>query len=205
MHDPRDRNKISESAGLFISAEGLKGKQSVRATFRLPGQIIELLGIVATQLDLKQKSLFDQLIEDEDVLDKVAENAHEYMPGSKERRQKTFVLSKRSLQVLDRVARQRQISRDLLVEVSIQRLLPVMSAEQKKHKKRALIYQDMESHLDQGRKLLQKAGVLLGKEDRVYEMIKKIVDLCEEKVSELETIVEKGQSMERFETRGGPG
>lgn len=205
MDDPEDRNNIAGESGLFISAEGLKGKQSVRATFKLPEHIIELLGIVATQLGLKQKSIFDQLVEDAEVLDKVAENAHEYALGQKERRQKTFVLSKRSVQVLDAVARRQNIARDVLVEISILRLLPVMNAEQEKHKKRSLIHQDMKAYLDHGKLLLQKADRLLGQEDQAYEMVKRIVDVCDEQVSELESIIEKGQSMENYKVHKESG
>lgn len=198
-----ESDNFEKNSELLISAEGLMGKQSVRATFRLPRHVIELLGLVAAQLGLKQKSLFDQLIEDAFVLNKVAENAHDYNPESGDRRQKTFVLSKRSLQILNLVAQKQRIPRDVLVEVSIQRLLPVMNAEQEKHKKRMGVYEDLQNYLQQGRKLLQKTSRLLGKEDHVYEMVKKIVELCEEKVVVLEGIVEKGQSMENFEERRG--
>ena len=51
-----------------LTVDDLKGKQSVRATFRLPQQVIELLTLIAGQLGIKQKSLFDQLIEDSAVL-----------------------------------------------------------------------------------------------------------------------------------------
>lgn len=203
MREIKDSGNMRENSELVISAEGLMGKQSVRATFRLPRQVIELLGLVAAQLGLKQKSLFDQLIENASVLNKVAESAHGYNPESGDRRQKTFVLSKRSLQILNMVARKQKISRDVLVEVSIQRLLPVMNAEQERHKKRTRIYEDLQDYLLQGKKLLQKTNRLLGKEDHVYEMVKKIVELCEEKANILEGIVAKGQSMENFEERMG--
>lgn len=195
----------NNDAALAISPEGLRGKQSVRATFRLPDQVIELLGLVAAQLGLKQKSLFDQLIEDVNVLDKVARRARGYSPERTERRQKTFVLSKRSLQVLDMISREQQIPRDILVEVSIKRLLPVMSAEQERHRKRRLILNDMQDYLDRGEKILRKADRLLGKEDPAYAMAKKIVTLCTEKVAELEAIIGKGQPVEDFEAAGKSG
>ncbi len=198
MRDRNLPNAIAADSALFISAKGLKGKQSVRATFRLPDNVIKLLGIVASQLGLKQKSLFDQLIEDKSVLDILAENALETEAGDESRRQKTFVLSRRSLEVLDTVARQKDIPRDLLVEVSIQRLLPVMIAEQEKHRKRTIIHKEMENYLRQGRKLLEKAGKILNKEDLAYTLFADVVGVCEEKVSDLGEIVEKGQSMEDY-------
>ncbi len=187
-----------EQADLNISAEGLRGKQSVRTTFRLPPHVIELLGIVAAQLNLKQKSLFDQLIEDVGVLDKVAERAHGYAPASPERRQKTFVLSRRSLEVLEQVASRQNIPRDVLVEISIRRLLPVMTAEQEKHRKRTELLRDLKVYYEQGKKVRQKAEMLVGGDDPVVAMVAEVVATCGEKVAELEDIVRKGQSLEGF-------
>jgi len=203
MDDAHMKKNSAQNLGLTITATGLKGKQSVRATFRLPDHIIKLLGIVASQLGLKQKSLFDQLVEDEEVLIKVAEGASGKVSAAEECRQKTYVLSRRSLDVLDNVARQQNIPRDVLVEVSIKRLLPVMNNEQERHRKRKLIYGEIRTFLDQGKKILQKSSRLLGEEDHAYDLLKKIVDVCEENVLELERIVEKGRPMENFELGKG--
>jgi len=46
-----------------LNADALRGRQSVRATFRLPTEMVSLLSIAASHLGLKQKSLFDQLVE----------------------------------------------------------------------------------------------------------------------------------------------
>lgn len=198
MPEANKQKIIPADSALFLSAQGLKGRQSVRATFRLPDQVIKLLGIVASQLGLKQKSLFDQLVEDKEVLDLVADNANAPETARKDRRQKTFVLSRKSVEILDTVARKKNISRDLLVEVSIRRLLPVMTAEQEKHRQRALLYKEMENYLGQGRELLGKAGRILNKEDRAYTLLESVVGVCEEKVSELKEVVEKGRSVEEY-------
>jgi hypothetical protein len=203
MDDAHMKKNSLQNSGLTITAEGLRGKQSVRATFRLPDHIIKLLGIVASQLELKQKSLFDQLVEDEEILIKVAEGASGKVFAGEERRQKTYVLSRRSLDVLDNVARQQNIPRDVLVEVSIKRLLPVMNDEQERHRKRKLIYEEIRTFLEQGEKILRKSSRLLGKEDHAYGLLKKIMDVCEENVLELESIIEKGQPIENFELGKG--
>lgn len=104
----------------------------MRTTFKLPEHIIKLLGIVARQLGLKQKPLFNQLVENTDVLNKVAATIQTTSLGQGKRRQKTFILSKRSLEVLDSVAGLQNIPRDVLVEISIRRLLPIITAEQEK-------------------------------------------------------------------------
>lgn len=198
MTDKEKDGKVAANATLYLSAQGLKGKQSVRATFRLPDHIISLLGIVASQLGIKQKSLFDHLVEDEEVLIKVAEKAHELVYESETRRQKTFVLSRKSLNVLDSVARQQKVPRDLLVAISIERLLPVINAEQEKHRKRKLIYQDMQAYLVRGRKLLRKTQRILGKEDQVTAKLQKVMDTFEMNVADLDAIIEGGREMEDF-------
>ena len=191
-------NEKNEGSLPQPSFADLRGRQSVRATFKLSARAINAISILSEQLGIKQKSLFDQLIEDKSVLDIVAENALESEASDESRRQKTFVLSRRSLEVLDTVARQKEIPRDLLVEVSIQRLLPVMLTEKEKHRKRTIIYKEMENYLGQGRKLLEKAGKILNKQDLAYTLLENAVGVCEEKVSELREIVEKGQSMEDY-------
>ena len=198
MSGAKKDTNLSEKSTLFISAQGLKGKQSVRATFRLPEDIINLLGIVASQLGIKQKSLFDQLVEDEEVLTEVAEQARDTVYGREARRQKTFVLSRHSLDVLDAVAKRQNIPRDFLVEVSIERLLPVVTAEQEKHENRKLIYKDMKAYLLQGQKLLRKTERVLGKEDQVSIQLSKIIHTCESNVVELAEIIEGGRAMEDF-------
>ena len=100
--------------------------------------------------------------------------------------------------MLDIVSRQQNIPRDLVVEVSIKRLLSVMNDEQEKHRKRKLMYEDIQTFLGQGKKILRRAGLLLGKEDHTYSLLKKTVNVCEENVVELESIIEKGQPMENF-------
>jgi hypothetical protein len=193
--------KIYENQGeqpaIKISEERLRGRQSVRTTFRLSEDLIALIGIAAGQFGLKQKSLFDQLIEDTAVLDKVAESAVGYSPDNSQRRPKTFVLSKRSLHSLEMVAAERRISRDALVEVSIRRLLPVVLAEWEKHKKRQTILVEMENFLGHGQDLLAKAEKLLGREDPVYEMIDRMVRLGKEKLTNLADIVARGKLMEK--------
>ncbi len=191
---------LSTTGKLTISARGLKGKQSVRATFRLPETTIQLLGIVASQLGLKQKSLFDQLIEDREILSKVAKMADATDTQSSKRRQKTFVLSKKSLEVLNSVARQQKIPRDLLVEISIRRLLPIMHAEQEKHEKRVRVHKEMKACHEQCRKLQKKTGKLLGKEDRAYLLSENISNSCASSIEGLEAILKNSKNLEKHET-----
>ena len=52
----------------------LKGRQSVRATFRLSERAIDAISIVAVHLGIKQKSLFDHLMEDISSMNLIARN-----------------------------------------------------------------------------------------------------------------------------------
>jgi len=184
-----------------LSIEGLQGKQSVRATFRLPDHTINLLTTVAFQLGLKQKSLFDQLIEDAEILKEITERVlqHDTQKDLTQRRQKTYVLNRKSLQIINKLSQEMNISRDFIVEISIQRLLPVLTAEQEKHKNRSLVYKELKRYVGQGRKLLEQAEHLLGEGDEVFEMIKKSNDINERNINTLRSIIEKSKAMENLE------
>lgn len=184
---------------LYITARDLKSRQSVRATFRLPEEVIQLLGIMARQLGVQQKSLFDQLIEDSEVLQQVASEAQPSRRSTSRKRQKTYVLSKRSLEILETVSRRGDISRDQLVEISIRRLLPVMSDEQEKHRKRLLLYKRMGGLRQQFDKLAQEAEQLLGEDDKAAFLIREVSDALEENCTELHTVLEKGQAVEEYD------
>ncbi|MBU2430178.1 MAG: hypothetical protein KKH99_05750, partial [Proteobacteria bacterium] len=72
----------------------LRGKQSVRATFKLSQKAIDAIGLVAIHMGIKQKSLFDHIIEDLDALDSLARTIRIQQFKKIPRIQKTFVLSR---------------------------------------------------------------------------------------------------------------
>ena len=199
-----DEERKESGGQLFISAKGLQGRQSVRATFRLPEEIIQLLGVMARQLGLQQKSLFDQLIEDSEVLRQVASTRHLFRPAPGRRRQKTYVLSKRSLEILDRVARREDIPRDVLVEISIQRLLPVLSMEQEKHGKRVELQKKFNILRSQFLRLAADADQELGEDDQAVLLLQEVCDVLENSFSGLATVVEKGKAIEQFLKEDNP-
>ena len=188
-----------EKTGLKMSLERLRGRQSVRTTFRLPEDVIGLLGVAADQFDLQQKVLLDQLIENNEVLKRVAEKVLRESRRVMTGRPKTFVLSKRSLFLLEKVSRQYQVPRDVLVEAAILRLVPVVRSEQEKQRKRMEIVDDIVTYLSQGQKLLDKSESLLGQGDYVHEMILKMIRLCEGNVQKMTERVVKGQHIEAVE------
>ncbi len=181
-----------------LSVDDLKTKQSVRTTFKLPVEIIDLLGVIAGQIGIKQKTLLDQLSENTAILNKLAHEARNVDQTRGKRRQKTFVMSRRALYSINQVAKQQHIPRDVLVEVSIRRLQPIIVSELKKHNIRKSILEEMHSNLDSSKKIRTKTKKLLGTNDPLFEMIDKQVRLVEKNIAALDAIVEKGMPMEEW-------
>ena len=190
--------KVQEQGGeiMKITAEDLRRKQSVRATFKLPRQTITLLSVVARQLGVKQKSLFDQLNDNPTTLVQLVQNSREFVQDSENRQQKTFVISRSALAAVNQAAKQENIPRDLLVELSISRLLSVVADELEKHKKRKAVLVEMEKHLQQGRKILAKAESLLGSEDQLCETLEKQIRFAESDIAEMQLLIKQGAAME---------
>lgn len=180
------------------SASDLRGKQSVRATFKLTEKAIGALNIVSYHLGIKQKSLFDHLMEDIESLQTIAMNIHTNGFNRRECVQKTYVLSRKTLSSLDKASKNYDAPRDALVEYSIQRLLPIIEREKKKHFKRKEIIEEMSVQLDNKKKLLNKAKRLLGAEDPVSERLEALVNAYENTYRSLELFVEKGKVIESF-------
>jgi hypothetical protein len=180
------------------SSSDLRGRQSVRATFKLSARAIDVLSIVATHLGIKQKSLFDHLIEDAQSLSMIANEIEYEAFGSLDRIQKTFVVSRRTLSSLEETSRKFNTPRDALVEYSIQRLLPVIAKERERHRRRKSILNDINAHLTQGIKILQKAKLQLGEEDPVFARFEAAMHALVNAQSHIEHYVEKGSVIEDF-------
>lgn len=180
------------------SSADLRGRQSVRATFKLSSQAIDVLSIVATHLGIKQKSLFDHLIEDVKSLDAIANEIEQETFSALDRIQKTFVVSRRTLSCLEKTSRKFNTPRDALVEYSIQRLLPVMAKERERHGKRKAILEDINAHLAEGLKILQKAQSQLGEEDPVYSSFEAAMHALVNAQRHIENYVRKGSVIEDF-------
>ena len=87
------------------STADLMGRQSVRATFRLTEGCIDAISIVAAHLGIKQKSLFDHLVEDDHSLRSIARELQDLKVTRQGRIQKTYVISRRSLLSLDHISK----------------------------------------------------------------------------------------------------
>ncbi len=188
----------SKSKNPDISLDSLKGMQSVRATFTLPKHTINLLSAIANQLGVKQKSIFDHLVENRRILDQIADKARKYQPKQKPRKQKTFVLSKNSLTRLDTFAKEHKLPRDVLVEFSIKQLHPLIVQEKEKHEKRKTLLQEMEKFNESGTQFMKKARYLVGEEDSIYQKLEYVFALYDKNMDELKNRIEKGKCMEDF-------
>ena len=180
------------------SPQDLRGRQSVRATFKLSARAIEAMSIVSVHLGIKQKSLFDHLIEDAQSLSHIAREIESEKFRTLSRIQKTFVVSRRTLSSLDEISKQFHAPRDALVEYSIQRLLPVIAQERERHRRRKKILNDMNEHLADGLKILQKSKSLLGEDDPVFIRLASAIKSMANAQSNVNVFVEKGAIIEEF-------
>jgi hypothetical protein len=180
------------------SSADLRGRQSVRATFKLSERAIEAMSIVAVHLGIKQKSLFDHLIEDVQSLNLIAREVESDRFSTLNRVQKTYVISRKTLSCLDETSKRFNAPRDALVEYSIQRLMPVINRERERHRKRKEILRDMTELLENGLEVLQKSRSLLGEEDPVSVRFESAMRSLVNTQGHVKDFVEKGEIIEEF-------
>jgi hypothetical protein len=180
------------------SSADLRGRQSVRATFKLSERAIAAMSIVAVHLGIKQKSLFDHLIEDVQSLKLIARDMKSERFSALRRIQKTFVISRKTLSCLDETSKRFNAPRDALVEYSIQRLMPVINRERERHRTRKEILGDMTELLENGLELLQKSRSLLGEEDPVSVKFESAMRSLVNAQGHVKDFVEKGEIIEAF-------
>lgn len=189
---------MNESKNSYLSLDALKGMKSVRATFTLPKQTINMLTLVASQLGVKQKSIFDHLVENKDILEQVADEAQNYQPLQKKRKQKTFVLSKNSLKTLETFARTYKLSRDVIVEYSIKQLRPVIDKAKERHENRKTLLNELEVFRRKFSRLIQHTNQLVGENDESCSNLEQILTLYDRNLNDLKKNIQKGKSMEEF-------
>ena len=197
--DKNDKKEVGNDNSLPLpSSSDLRGRQSVRATFKITGKAIDAISIVAAHLGIKQKSLFDHLIDDTRSLNLIAHEIESEGFNRLRRIQKTYVLSRKTLCSLEEASKKFDAPRDALVEYSIQRLLPVIAEEREKHQKRKEVLDEVTEHLRQGEEILKKSRKLLGEDDPVYDKIRAAMAFFHNACSSIESFVEKGKIIEDF-------
>ena len=180
------------------TTRGLRGKQSVRATFRLTEECIDAIQIVAAHLGIKKKSLFDHLIEDDAALKFIANELGDVDFDIKDSIQKTFVISRNALEKLDKIAIKNNASRNAIIEYSVQRLLPIITQERENHQNRKKMLENVKQHFSDGMDLLNKVGEIIGTEDFMYENLNSVLSTYKQRIGEMSMFVEKGRQIEKF-------
>ena len=178
----------------------LRGRQSVRATFRLSEACIDAISILSAQLGIKQKSVFDHLMEDAQSLKRAAQELENTEFERHQRIQKTFVISRRSLTFLDLISSEYNAPRDALVEYSVRRLLPIIANERKKHEKRKELLAQISNHFERGKMLLSKAEEALDKQDPIVNKLDAAMSVYQHVLDDIASFIERGKIIEEFRT-----
>lgn len=186
------RFEISET-----SSADLRGRQSVRTTFKLSERSISALSMLAAQLGIKQKSLFDHLMEDSQALKHIAKEFEEFEERHR-RVAKTYVISRKTLDMLERISMQYDTPRDALVEYSIERILPLLLEEKQKHEKRKVVADEVRKYLADGFALMEKVEQEVGEEDPVFMELISMLRAVKNGSDNIDGIVERGRKIEEF-------
>jgi hypothetical protein len=197
--EKKEKQRVKGGGELSLpSSADLRGRQSVRATFKLTEMAINAVTIVSTHLGIKQKSLFDHLIDDTQSLDVIAKEVRSDVFNELERVQKTYVISRKTLSCLGEASKRFAAPRDALVEYSIQRLLPIIKEEREKHRKRKEILSELTEYLERGEEMLKKSRKLLGEEDPVYNNLENAMTVTRNVQKSIKSFVERGAIIEEF-------
>ncbi len=180
---------IDKDIILQVDADELKKRQSIRTTFKLPEKTINLLKISAKHLGINQKTLLDQLIEDEPILKILAEEAQTHCRNDDECRPKTFVLSRKALDLIDAMLDRYDIARDILVELSISRLAPYIESLSEKHDQRRSLLKEIENYQSLVGELSSKANATFKQEDPFRMKLEKLSQTTQKSVGEIRKMV----------------
>ena len=198
MKDENNENQLRDDMLPQPSSRDLRGRQSVRATFKLTARAIETMSAVSIHLGIKQKSLFDHLVDDIKALEVIAREVQTTKFDEPSRVQKTFVLSRRTLNSLELASVNFQTPRDALVEYSIQRLMPVITKEKEKHQKRKALLSRINGFLENGEQIMKEAREWLGEEDPVFDELARAMTVLLNARDDIAAFIDKGKIIERF-------
>jgi len=198
MKDENKDNQFHDDMLPQPSSRDLRGRQSVRATFKLTARAIETMSAVSIHLGIKQKSLFDHLVDDIKALEVIAREVQTTKFDEPSRVQKTFVLSRRTLNSLELASVNFQTPRDALVEYSIQRLMPVITKEKEKHQKRKALLSRINGFLESGEQIMQEAREWLGEEDPVFDELSRAMTVLLNARDDIAAFIDKGKIIEKF-------
>ena len=184
------------------SATDLRGRQSIRVAFKLTPNCIEAMNILGAHLRLKPKSLFDHMVQEPKTLEAIAAQANSVRTDDSPRVTKTYVISRDAALALDETARSLELSRDLLVEISVHHLMPLIQKEQVRHSARKILLSKMENHLKDGRKMCVDMERELGPNDPMCDRMNHVMGAYERAFAAMAEFIKKGENIEGFETEG---
>jgi cyanate lyase len=199
MADTEKRDNPDETIRSDPAFFDLRGRQSVRATFKLSDHCIEAISIIAAQMGIKQKSLFDHLFSDTEALSELARKVSNARLEVGKKVQKTFVISRGALVSLEDIAKTHNASRDALIEMSVQQLVPIILDERKRHTKRKVVMQRIQKHLEAGREILKKALQDLGPDDPLTDRLYSAMGVYESAFKHMSAYIERSEGIESFE------
>ena len=139
------------------------------------------------------------MVQESEILDVIATRAEGLELDDQPRLAKTYVISRDAAELLDEAARSRKISRDALVEASVQHLMPLIEKEQVRHTSRKDLVLRMERHLKSGRQLLDDMVADLGENDPMSDKMKNVMAAYERAFASISAFIHKGESIEDFE------
>jgi hypothetical protein len=195
------RNKKKSVEFVMLSetySADLRGRQSVRTTFKLTPRSIDALSLLASQLGIKQKSIFDHLVDDTRALQALARDLENRAELAQDRVPKTYVISRKTLENLEQVCKRYQAPRDALVEFCIERIMPLIKEEKEKHLNRQKLQTKLDQFLVLSRELLEDADKELDRDDPVFEQVYQMARATQSGYDEINQIIEKGARLEDY-------
>ncbi|MFO7687244.1 MAG: hypothetical protein R6V60_14265 [Desulfobacterales bacterium] len=198
MEDENSDYQLNDDSLPQPSSRDLRGRQSVRATFKLTARAIETMSAVSIHLGIKQKSLFDHLVDDIKALEVIAREVRTTKFDEPSRVQKTFVLSRRTLNSLERASANFNTPRDALVEYSIQRLMPVIEKEKDRHRMRKALLSRINVFIENGEHILKEARERLGEEDPVFDELARAITVLLNARNDMAAFIDKGKIIEKI-------
>jgi hypothetical protein len=91
-------------------------------------------------------------------------------------------------------------SRDILVEYSIQRLLPIISKERTKHETRKEFLIKITKHFQEGEKILNDIKKRLGDDDPIINKFAMIMSGYKTVKDNMEAFIDRSRGIEKFDT-----
>lgn len=179
---------------LQLDAVELRNKQSVRTTFKLREKTINLLKVSAKLLGIKQKTLLDQLLEDERAVGLLAEDAATYYRNENDCRPKSFVLSKKALDKIENASSCYDVPRNFIVELSVSRLASHIDSLAETHQKRRSLLKEIDGCKGQFDHLFEKSGAMLQEGDAFLIQVESLTTRMKRQIDEIrKTVKDKSE------------